>query len=397
MMKALVGARIFSGSRFHDGHALLVDQGKVADLVPQTELPAAIDSQRLDGGLLAPGFVDLQVNGGGGVLFNEETTTGAVRAIGTAHRRFGTTGFLPTLITDTPAKTEQAASAVRQAIEEGPAEGAARVLGLHLEGPFLNPVRRGVHDAAHIRGFGESDRAALCHLAEGPGALLITLAPECVPPGTVRQLVEAGAIVAAGHTEASPAEIAAARAEGMAGFTHLFNAMPPLAGRAPGPVGACLADPESWCSVILDGIHVDPVSVKVALAAKPAGSILLVTDAMPPVGADDPSYSLYGRRITAIGGRCATEEGTLAGSALDMAAAIRNAVSLLGLDVEEALRMASLYPARALGLDGIYGRLDPGYCADMVWLDDTMHVRASWVSGRRVNHGREGRGGGRAR
>ena len=395
-MHALTGARVFTGAGFLDGHALVIAGERIAGLMPEAEVPPRAELSRLTGGLLAPGFVDLQVNGGGGVLFNDAPTTDGIHAIGSANRRFGTTAFLPTLISDDPAKTAPAARAVRQSIEDGPGEGAARVLGLHLEGPFLNRNRRGVHQAALIRAITEPDIGALCELAQRPGALLITLAPECIPPGVIRRLSDAGAVVAAGHTEADPAEVAAARAEGLAGFTHLFNAMPPLAGRAPGPIGACLADSGSWCGVIVDGVHVDPVSIKAVLAAKPPGTVILVTDAMPPVGADEPAFRLYGETITAIDGRCATAEGTLAGSALDMASAVRNALTLLGLDVAEALRMASLYPARALGVDDLYGRLAPGGVADIIWLDDSLHVRASWVGGSRHDHGQHGSGGGTA-
>lgn len=380
-LKALIGARIYTGTRFFEDHALVFEDGKVVRVMAEPDVPAGADTCRLDGGLLAPGFVDLQVNGGGGVLFNDDTTAAGIRAIGAAHRRFGTTAFLPTLITDRPGKVSDGFLALEDVQRDAEDARDARVLGIHFEGPFLNPARRGVHDAAHIRPISEGDIADLCTRTGEGVRTLVTLAPECVPPGTIRRLSEAGLTVFAGHTEATPVEIAKAEEEGLAGFTHLFNAMPPLAGRAPGPVGACLASQHSRCTLIVDGIHIDPVSAKLVLACKDKTAVILISDAMPPVGANDPRYTLYGETITAIDGRCATAEGTLAGSALDMATAVRNAVNLLGVDLADALAMASLNPAQVLQLDHLYGRLEPGYCADIVWLDDDLQVRATWVEG----------------
>lgn len=377
---ALTATRLFDGFRMLERHAVLVEGDRVRAVVPAGDIPAGARRRDLGGGLLAPGFIDLQVNGGGGVLFNDDPTPGTIRAIGRAHRRFGTTGFLPTLITDVP-DTLPAAVAAARAVMAEPPDDAARVLGVHLEGPFLNVARRGVHAAEHIRAMTEDDIALLCRLAGGPGRILVTLAPECVPPGAIRRLTGAGLIVAAGHTAATYDEIQAALAEGLAGFTHLFNAMSPFGSREPGTVGAALAAPEAWCGIIADGHHVHPAALRVAVAAKSRGLVLLVTDAMPPVGAADPSFRLYGQTITATGGRCTTADGTLAGSALDMAGAVRNAVDLLGLPVEHALRMASAYPASALFPEPRFGRLVPGRLADLVLLDDDLRAIETWVGG----------------
>jgi N-acetylglucosamine-6-phosphate deacetylase len=379
---ALTGARLFTGEAMLDGHAVLIAGGRIAALVPAAAVPADARRCALDGGLLAPGFIDIQVNGGGGVLFNDRPDADAVFAIGAAHRRFGTTGLLPTLITDRPEATPAAVAAVRRAIAE-PVPGGARVLGIHLEGPFLNPARRGVHDAAAIRAPTSDDIAGLAALGADPqgGRVLLTVAPEVLPAGAIRKLKAAGVIVAAGHTEASYEQVRAALAEGLAGFTHLFNAMTPLASRAPGAVGAALDDAASWCGLIADGHHVHPASLRVAIAAKPRGRMLLVTDAMPPVGTDMTDFLLYERVISVADGRCLTADGTLAGSVLDMATAVRNAVHLLGLPLAEALRMASAYPAAALGLDHELGRIAPGHRADLVLLDDALHVRGTWVGG----------------
>jgi N-acetylglucosamine-6-phosphate deacetylase len=379
-MEALTGGRIFTGDRIVEDRAVLIDEGRIVDVVPEGSVPPGARRTPLEGGLLAPGFIDVQVNGGGGVLFNDEPTVEAVRRIAAAHRAFGTTGLLPTLITDLPEKMPRAIAAVAEAIRLG----VPGILGIHLEGPFLNVARKGVHEADKIRPATEADLPVLTSL--GSGRTVVTLAPELAPPGFIRRLAAAGVLVSAGHTAASHDQIVAALAEGVSGFTHLFNAMTPLSSREPGAVGAALADPRSWCGLIVDGHHVHPASAKVAIAAKARGRMMLVTDAMPPVGADDPSYRLRGETITVVGGRCATADGTLAGSALDMASAVRNTVRLVGLDLEEALRMASLYPAGFLGMDGERGRIAPGYRADLVLLDDALDVRATWIDGAEARH-----------
>ncbi len=384
-MVALCGCDVFTGAGRLDRHAVVIADGEVAAVLPEAQLPAGAVRQRLEGGLLAPGFIDLQVNGGGGVLFNDAPSAESIAAIGAAHRRFGTTGFLPTLISDRREAMAAAAEAVRQARAD-PAEDGARVLGLHLEGPFLNPLRRGVHDPAQVRPPTADDIAFLECLAADPalGRLLVTLAPEIVPPGTIARLSRAGAIVAAGHSAATFDQIGAALAEGLAGFTHLFNAMTPLGSREPGVVGAALTDLASWCGVIADGYHVHPASLRLAIAAKPRGRVVLVTDAMPPVGAAEPAFRLYGQPIGVTAGRCTTADGTLAGSALDMAAAVRNAVAWLGVTLEDALHMASTGPAAVLGLGTGLGRIAPGAVADLVWLDHAGQVGGTWVAGRSV-------------
>lgn len=374
-LQALVGGRVFDGDRIVEGQAVLIADGRIEALVPEGEIPPNAERVALEGGLLTPGFIDVQVNGGGGIMLNDSPTVDGVRMMAEAHRRFGTTGMLPTLITDTPEKMPAAIEAVRRAM----AEGVPGVLGIHLEGPFLNVERKGVHDPRLIRPITEADIATATSLETGK--TLVTLAPERAPEGTVRRLSDAGVLVCAGHTVGPYDAIRAAIAEGLRGFTHLFNAMEPMNSREPGVVGAALDDPGTWCGVIVDGHHVHPASLRVALAAKPRGRMMLVTDAMAPVGAAEPSFVLKGETITAIGGRCATEDGTLAGSALDMASAVRNSVAWLGQTVEEALRMASLYPAAFLGLDDRLGRIAPFYHADLVLLDDDLAVRRTWIGG----------------
>jgi N-acetylglucosamine-6-phosphate deacetylase len=371
---ALTGARIFDGTRLVDGAAVIIDGAAIAAVVAETELPLAIERRQV-GGLISPGFIDVQVNGGGGLLFNDIPTIDTIAAIGAVHRRFGTTGFLATFISDAPERMRQALAAVRGALHAG----VPGLLGIHLEGPWLNPARRGVHDAGFFRDLSEEDVELL--IAPGLGRVLVTLAPERVPVRVIARLVEAGVIVSAGHTEADVATIRAARAGGVSGFTHLFNAMPPLFGRAPGPVGAALADTDAWCGLIVDFHHVDPVSLRVAIAARGFERTMLVSDAMPTVGTDLTQFDLLERSVKRQGDRLSTEDGTLAGSHLNMAAAVRNAVSALELPLEAALHMASRAPAEFLGLGDALGRIAPGYRANLVLLDEDLQVAGTWIDG----------------
>ena len=372
---ALTNANVLTDDGFRPDLAVLVEDGKVVALLPESGLPAGVTRRDLGGGHLLPGYIDVQVNGGGGVLFNNAPTVEALRSIVAGHRRFGSTGLMPTLISDDVETMRLAVAAVRQAI----AAGVPGVLGIHLEGPYIAPERKGTHNADKFR----VPDAAEIEMATSldNGVTLVTLAPEQVPADTIRAMVARGAKVAAGHTAASYEQARVGLDAGISGFTHLYNAMTPLQGRDPGVVGAALEDPHSWCGVIVDGVHVHPASLRVALAAKPRGKILLVTDAMPMVGADAPSFELYGETITAIDGVVRNAAGSLAGSALDMASAVRNTVQMLGLPLEEAARMASTYPAQFLGIDDYRGRIAPGCAADLVLLDDALQVRETWIGG----------------
>lgn len=375
--RALVNARVLVDDGFRDDLAVLLgDRGDIAALVPASQARTQADEvDDLAGGWLAPGFIDAQVNGGGGVLFNNDTSVEAIAAIGRAHRRFGTTGFLPTLISDDAEVMARAIGATRAAI----AAGVPGVLGVHLEGPYIAPARKGTHDAGKFRVPDAAEVAMATSLDNG--ITLITLAPEQVPLATIRAMAARGAIVVAGHTAASYEQARAGLEAGLRGFTHLYNAMSPLQGREPGAVGAALEDRDSWCGVIVDGVHVHPGSLRVALAAKPRGKLFLVTDAMPMVGSDDPAFALYGEVITAVDGVVRNAAGALAGSALDMATAVRNCVRLLGLPLDEATRMASTYPADFLGLGGRCGRIAAGLQADLVLLDESLAVRSTWIAG----------------
>jgi len=373
---ALVNGRVLTDAGLVDGRAVLVDGDRVADIVSLDD--TRVGSARrhdLAGALLLPGFVDVQVNGGGGMLFNDSPDIAAIHAIGAAHRRYGTTTFMPTVISDAYGVIARAIAAVREAI----AAKVPGVAGIHIEGPFINPERRGAHDAAMIRRLDDEAFALLTSL--GVGRTMVTLAPEATTPAMIRRLADAGVIVCAGHTNATFDAMRGAFANGVRGVTHLFNAMSPLASRAPGVVGAALADPDCWCGLIVDGRHVHPATLGLALRAKRHERFMLVTDAMPCVGGPPGPFMLQGRPIEVRDGVCVDGEGVLSGSALDMATAVRNSIDLLGLALPVAVRMASTYPAEFLGLGGELGRIAPGYRANFVVADDRLRVMQAWIDG----------------
>jgi N-acetylglucosamine-6-phosphate deacetylase len=373
-LHAIAADHVFDGTAVHERAAVIVDGARIADLVPTTDLPRTISTRTLpEGAWLAPGLVDLQVNGGGDVLFNDQPTVEGVCAIAAAHRRRGTTALLPTLISDGAEKMWLAMEAVNAAIGSEPS-----ILGLHLEGPYLSPERPGVHDRRQIRQPSPDELAMLT--APRKGVLLVTLAPEVVPPGFIAQLAAAGIRVSLGHSMASYRQTRAAMAEGLSGFTHLFNAMRPLSSREGGPIAAALESPEAWYGLIADGVHVDPAMLRLALRG--LGHPMLVSDAMPPVGGTRSNFNLHGDSITAQEGCCVRDDGTLAGTVLDMAAAVRNCVRLLGVSLPEALRFASAHPAAFLGLAQKLGHLVAGSRADLVAFEPTeMTVLATWVAG----------------
>jgi len=376
MAVALVGATVFDGERVESGRAVLIENGRISGTPAESALPAGVARQEISG-LLAPGFIDVQVNGGGGVLFNETRSVAGIAAIGAAHRRFGTTGFLPTFITDTAEHMREAIAAANAAMQAR----TPGVLGVHLEGPFLNPERKGIHQAALMRPIGEPDLSMIT-LPAG-GRVLVTLAPEKVESAAIARLAKAGVVIAAGHTRADVETIRRAQAAGLTGITHLFNAMPPLMGREPGPVGAALDDRALWCGLIVDLHHVSATALRVALAARGPGRMILVTDAMPSVGTAATSFDLLGEHILLKDGALVSAAGTLAGSNLDMASAVRNTVRTLGVPVEDALRMAALHPATFLGLERELGMIAAGYRADLVLLDADFRVKSTWISGAR--------------
>lgn len=374
MTIALLADRLFDGQTIHTAMPLSIEQGRIKTL---GEVPAGMKMLRLKG-MLAPGYIDFQVNGGGGKLFNFEPTVDAIRQITATHVCYGSVGLLLTLITDELSVMQDAADAVSTALRQK----IPGVIGLHFEGPHLALERKGIHPAQRIRLPSDAELELFCR--QDLGVRVITIAPEMVPPDIIRRLVESGARVCLGHSNADYQTTRRALQAGASGFTHLFNAMSRLQAREPGMVGAALEDLHSWCGLILDGHHVHPATAKVALAAKTRGKMVLVTDAMSLVGTDQTQLPFFGATIFRRGDRLNIETGELAGSMLTMAAAVQNAVQWLELDTEEAIRMATLYPARFLGIDCDNGSLAAGKRADLVLLDEALNVQATWINGQLV-------------
>ena len=372
--QAIINTRVFDGEVLHEELSLILRDGIVTELASDPDLAGIEQVWDLQHRLLVPGLIDLQVNGGGGVLFNQDPSVETIRRIGSAHRPSGTTGFLPTLISDTREKMIQAVHAVREAR----ASGVPGVLGIHVEGPWLNPDYCGIHDPRHFRALDRRDIELLA--APENGKVLLTLAPEIAGPSAIAELTEAGIIVAAGHSGATYSQVGAAFNAGLSGFTHLYNAMSPLGSREPGMVGAALADDRSWMGIIADGHHIHPASFKLAVRAKQRGKSLLVTDAMATVGGDG-QFEWNGQVVTDEDGCCRLPDGRLAGSSLDMITAVKNAMEFAGIDEQEALRMGSVYPARALGLDRELGGIAPGMRASFLERGQDYTVLRSWIDG----------------
>ncbi|HTN40475.1 MAG TPA: N-acetylglucosamine-6-phosphate deacetylase [Asticcacaulis sp.] len=327
----------------------------------------------VQGGYLLPGFIDTQVNGGGGVLFNDETNADGIAAIGAAHRKYGTTGFMPTLISDELSVIDAAMRATEDAI----AAGVPGVLGIHIEGPFISKQRKGIHNPEMFRTLDADSKALLKSLKRGKA--MVTLAPENCTPEDIAELAAAGVILAAGHTNATYETTVEALKAGITGFTHLFNAMSPFTHRAPGVVGAAHENLTSYSGIIADGHHVDWAALRIALRARPIDRFMLVTDAMPTVGSDTKTFVLNGQTIIVRDGVCVGPDGTLAGSDLDMATAVRNTVEHIGRTLPEAAIMAATAPAHFLGLGASRGSLSIGQRADIVWMDSALQVRQVFV------------------
>jgi N-acetylglucosamine-6-phosphate deacetylase len=377
---AITGARIFDGYAWHDDKALMLGaDGRIAGIADPHALPEGIRRLSVPGGLLVPGFVDLQVNGGGGVLLNDHPTVAGIETICRAHVRCGTTALLATLITDSETVTRRVLEAGREAARQG----IPGFLGLHLEGPHLAVARRGAHDPALIRPMTEDDLRHLSDAAKNLPVLLTTVAPETVSCSQIRRLVEAGVFVSLGHSDASYEQAKGAAAAGATMVTHLFNAMSPLGHRQPGMVGHALENGALHAGLIADGIHVDPAAIAIALRAKrKPGKVFLVTDAMAPTGTSLTSFTLNGRTVYRREGRLELDDGTLAGADTDMISAIRFLHGSVGLPLEEVLCMASLYPAEAVGMAGAIGHLRQGARADVVHLSAALEVRHVWRQGR---------------
>jgi len=377
---ALTAARVFDGEAWHVDAAVLVKDGSVEAILPRQAVGGDLPLVETNG-IIAPGFVDLQVNGGGGVMLNDRQDVDTIRTICAAHASFGTTALLATLITDTPEVTARAVEAGVAAAEAG----VPGFLGLHLEGPHLSVARKGAHDPRLIRPMTDADEAFLLAARDRLPALLATVAPESVEPVQVEELVRGGVVVSLGHSDTTHATALAYADAGAGMVTHLFNAMSQIGNREPGLAGAGLSSGRLWTGLIADGFHIDPATIGIAVRSKQGPArIFLVTDAMATIGTDMTSFTLNGRTIRRGGGRLTLEDGTLAGADLDMISAVRFMHRDIGLDFGEALKMASLYPAQAMGVDDRYGRLGAGTRADIVSLSDDLAVTGVWIGGERV-------------
>jgi N-acetylglucosamine-6-phosphate deacetylase len=365
---------VFTGSEFIKNVTLKIEQGKITE-INQLEVENA---QQLEG-LLVPGFIDVQVNGGGGAFFNAKQTPTCLHDIASAHVQFGSTAIMPTLITDSIEVMNQAANAVAQAIKDK----MPGIVGVHFEGPQLSLPKKGTHSEKFIRGISEAEFTV--YERQDLGLKMVTLAPENVSIEDVKRLVKCGVKVCLGHTNADFETTMNALDAGADGFTHLFNAMSAFTSREPGVVGAALWHQTSWCGLIVDGHHVHPASAKLAINTKPTGKIMLVTDAMPVVGTEDMQFDFFdGRTVIRTGDRLNSSTGELAGSVLDMASAVRNTVNTLDISLDEALRMASAYPAEYLGLGKTKGKIEIGYDADFVLLDENQYPLATYISGNKI-------------
>lgn len=351
---ALIGANIYDGETLHADKALLVKADGGVMICPLQSLPDDYKKQRLNGGTITPGFVDLQVNGGGGVMFNDAQNIEVLQTMAQAHATTGTVAMLPTLITDIAPRTRAAIDAVAQAIDEK----LPGIAGIHLEGPHLSVARKGAHDASLIRAMTDEDMAVFLDAANRLANVMLTVAPENVNDDQIKQLSNAGIVVSLGHTDASYDRCMSAFDAGARCATHLFNAMSQLGSREPGLVGAALAHPQVCAGLIADAIHVHPATIRTAMAAKRGpGQIFLVTDAMATGGCDIQSFTLNGREIRRENGRLTLEDGTLAGADLDFGKAVSVMANQVGISTEQALAMATSIPAELLRGDMGYGHL----------------------------------------
>lgn len=367
MIERIAVAQLFDGEQWHNNVELLIENGAIAQIQPATGPVLA--------GMLVPGFIDLQVNGGGGALFNTAPTRQTLQTMVQAHARFGTTAMLPTVITDSLEVMQHAADVVAAAL----LAGDAGIIGVHFEGPHLSVPKKGVHPERYIRQLSVAEQGL--YQRQDLGYRLVTVAPENVTPEQISELQATGVHVWLGHSNADAATVQQALAAGASGFTHLYNAMSPFTSREPGMVGAALTDPASWCGLILDGLHIHPLAAQLALLAKPKGKTILVTDAMSPVGTTDTEFAFFDGKVTRDGNKLTNAAGALAGSVLDMAGAVRYAVQTLGVELSEALRMASLYPAQAIGAAQHQGRLLAGYRANFVLINNQIDVLGCWING----------------
>ena len=377
--KSFVGATIFDGFKRHLNAALIIKNSKVVEIIPEEKVDPKTEQIVLAGGLLTPGFVDLQVNGGGGVLFNDNPSLENLKTICKAHAKLGSTSIMPTLISDSPELNKQAISAITDALDHQ----VNGLIGLHLEGPHLALSHKGAHKEDFIRPMKEFDCLELESLASKVPNLMLTIAPEAVSPQQITRLSKAGAIISLGHTDCTFNQAAEAVDAGATCATHLFNAMSPFGSREPGLVGAVLNNGKLFSGIIADGFHVNKISINLALRAKKApGALFLVSDSMSTIGSDQKHFFLNDRLITRSQGKLLLEDGTLAGADIHLSDAVRYMVNEVGILQDDAIRMASLIPAKVLGVESEIGCLVPETRADFLWMKNDLEIEKVWVSGK---------------
>ncbi|ARP38874.1 MULTISPECIES: N-acetylglucosamine-6-phosphate deacetylase [Vibrio] len=373
-MYALSNCKIYTGSDVLTDHAVVIENELIKKVCPISELPEGIEVRDLNGANLSPGFIDLQLNGCGGVMLNDEITAETMQIMHEANLKSGCTSFLPTLITS----SDEDMRAVITAAREYHNQYQNQSLGLHLEGPYLNVAKKGIHSVDHIR---KSDSEMIELICENSDLVAkVTLAPELNDPEHIERLHKAGVVVSIGHTNATYAEARQSFESGITFATHLFNAMTPMVGREPGVVGAIYDTPEVYAGIIADGFHVDYANIRIAHKIK-GEKLVLVTDATAPAGADMEYFIFVGKKVYYRDGKCVDENGTLGGSALTMIEAVQNTVEHAGIALDEALRMATLYPAAAIGVESKLGRIKKGMVANLAVFDRDFNVKATVVNG----------------
>ncbi|EGQ8121027.1 N-acetylglucosamine-6-phosphate deacetylase [Vibrio cholerae] len=373
-MYALTNCKIYTGNDVLVKHAVIINGDKIEAVYPIESLPSEMNVVDLNGANLSPGFIDLQLNGCGGVMFNDEITAETIDIMHKANLKSGCTSFLPTLITSSDENMRQAIAAAREYQAKYPNQS----LGLHLEGPYLNVMKKGIHSVDFIRPSDDTMIDTIC--ANSDVIAKVTLAPENNKPEHIEKLVKAGIVVSIGHTNATYSEARKSFESGITFATHLFNAMTPMVGREPGVVGAIYDTPEVYAGIIADGFHVDYANIRIAHKIK-GEKLVLVTDATAPAGAEMDYFIFVGKKVYYRDGKCVDENGTLGGSALTMIEAVQNTVEHVGIALDEALRMATLYPAKAIGVDEKLGRIKKGMIANLTVFDRDFNVKATVVNG----------------
>ena len=377
MKQALLGSQIFCGERFYDHHALLIDGNSIIEIVDEKNIPNAFNKIELDQGILAPGFIDLQVNGGGGILFNNRPTKESLNTIINAHQFFGTTSIMPTVISDSIKVLTKCTRAVTQEIKKNSA-----LLGIHIEGPFFSLKYRGVHQKKYISKLSSEYLELFSNLKEYP--VILTLAPECISMKDLNHLASLGIKIMAGHTDASYDELEQAAKNNLNGFTHLFNAMSQMSAREPGAVGAALDFDNLYASIIVDLHHVHHSLIELAYQKKPIGKLFFISDSMATINHGEPTFELYDEIVSEQNGRITNAEGKLAGSSITQIDAVKNACQQCNIPLDHALAMASRYPAEFLGVEHYLGSLKPGYRADLVHFNSNFEVNNVWASGEQI-------------